>query len=330
MLPASDGRPMVSHALEKLQFNSEDLIITILKEHDEKFAAVQGLRNFFGEKISIVVLDEATRSQPETVTKTLLALQLTEPFLVKDCDNGFSLEDIDKPYNYVSSASLNSFEQINPRNKSYMQIDESGIITGIREKEVISDLFSVGGYFFRDPAQYIEAFRRLSSEQEVWQRELYTSDIIATLIMDGEPFKARSVSNYRDWGTLSEWKRTLQTRGVYFIQLDGFIFDRGSAYFSPQFKDVPVNLDAVEVTKELVASGNKIVFVSIRSEEMRELTINQLTAVGLPSDNVIFDMPIGRYNIVTAPHPSVPFTSAYAVEIAPTDPRLSLKVKQYD
>jgi NDP-sugar pyrophosphorylase family protein len=328
MLPASDGRPMISHAVEKLQFELGDLIIAVLKEHDERFSAVQGLRNFFGHAVTIVTLDKATRSQPETVSNTLLLTGINEPFLVKDCDSSFVLQDIEQPFNYVSGASLNGFDQINPRNKSYMQVDESDVLRGIREKEVISDLFSVGGYYFRNPRQYVEAFDRLCAEQEVWQRELYTSDIISTLIMDGEPFKVRRVLDYQDWGTLVEWKRTLQTRGVYFIQLDGFVFERGSAFFPPRFEEVSANPQAVEVVKDLIKAGNKLIFVSIRPEAVRELTFAQMASVGLPSEDVIFDMPIGRYNLITAPHPSVPFLSAHALEIDPTDPSLSAKVKQ--
>ena len=52
--------------------------------------------------------------------------------------------------------SLNNFDSINPRNKSYLQIDHKGIVTNIREKVVISDLFNVGGYYFTSPERFLE------------------------------------------------------------------------------------------------------------------------------------------------------------------------------
>ena len=330
MLPSTDGRPMIVHAVEKLAFDPDDLIVTILREHDEKYDALAGIRNAFGRPIEVVVLEEPTVSQPETITRTLRLTGLNEPFLVKDSDNRFALPAIDQPYNYVSGASLNDFDQINPRNKSYVQVDDSGVITAIREKEVISDLFSVGGYFFRSPAQYIDVYDRLCGERAAWQRELYTSDIIGTMILEGEPFKIRQVANYEDWGTLKEWQRNLQNQGAYFIQLDGFLFEHGGLYFAPRFEEVAANPEAIEITRELVAGGHKVIFISIRPEDMRELTLAQLAAVGLPGDDIIFDMPVGRYGLVSAPHPTVPFTTARGLELAPTDPRLAMKMRYED
>ncbi len=55
-----------------------------------------------------------------------------------------------------------------------------------------------------------------------------------------------------------------------------------------------------------------------------------MIAAGLPVNDIIFDMPIGRYNLITAPHPSVPFSSAYALEVAPADPRLAMRLKYSD
>ncbi|KQQ58154.1 hypothetical protein ASF69_11935 [Rhizobium sp. Leaf311] len=326
-LPSNNGRPMIAEAVSKLDVNHDDLIITILKEHDEKYDARAGLRATFGKAVEIVVLDEPTASQPETVTRTLQATGLSEPFLVKDSDNSFALSDIDRPYNYVACESLNSFDAINPRNKSYIKTDDSGVIMAIREKEVISDLFSVGGYFFRNPAQYVALYEKLKEERATWQRELYTSDIIAGMILDGEPFSSCRVTDYQDWGTLKEWRRNLQQKGSYFILLDGFILERGNAHFSPRFADVAANEEAVSVTRELIAEGHRVVFISIRPESARQETEQQLAALGLPSGDILFDMPIGRYSVISAPHPTVPFTSANSLEVDPSEPRLAMRMR---
>lgn len=327
MLSSGNGRPMIVEAVSKLDFNHEDLIVTILKEHDEKYDARAGIRTAFGRAIEVVVLDKPTASQPETVSKTLRLTGLSEPFFVKDSDNAFTLTDIERPHNYVSSESLNNFDSINPRNKSYIKTDATGVIVAIREKEVISDLFSVGGYFFRSPDRYVETFEALLGENSTWQRELYTSDIIASMILDGEPFSSRQVTDYEDWGTLKEWRRNLQQKGTYFVMLDGFLMERGNTHFYPRFGDVKPNEDAIAVTRQLMSQGHEIVVISIRPSSMRDLTEKQLEAMGLSPTSVMYDMPIGRYSIVTAPHPTVPFTSAHGMELSPTDPHLSAKIR---
>jgi NDP-sugar pyrophosphorylase family protein len=330
MLSSGNGRPMIVEAISKLEVSFDDVVITILKEHDEKYGAKAGLRSAFGRAVEVVVLDSPTASQPETITRTLTQTGLSEPFLIKDSDNSFALAEIDQPYNYVSSASLNDFSSINPQNKSYIKADESEVITQIREKQVISHLFSVGGYFFRSPADYVRTYEKLVEERLPWQAELYTSDIIASLIFEGDLFKARNVTEYQDWGTLKEWSANLQKRSTYFVLLDGFILEKGNAYFGTSFSDVTANEEAVAIARDLVAEGHKLVFLSIRPESARGETEKQLRGLELPTSDILFEMPVGRYMVISAPDPAVPFTSARGLELAPNDPRLGMKLRFQD
>ena len=326
-LPSGSGRPMVVEAVRKLEFDPQDLIVTILKEHDEKFDARAALRSAFGGKVEVVVLDKPTANQPETVSNTLRITGLDEPFLVKDSDNCFALTNIDRPHNYVCCESLNSFEAINPRNKSYIRTDESGVIMAIREKQVISDLFSVGGYFFVSPQRYLDTYEDLTSMQDEVLGELYTSDIIARMILGGDPFSSVRVSEYEDWGTLKEWRSKLQKTGAYFVLLDGFILERGNAHFKPRFDEVRANDEAVKVTRQLVDDGHRIIFLSIRPESARADTEALVQSLGLPANDIIFNMPLGRYSVVSTSHPTVPFTTAHGLEIAPDEPRLAMRLR---
>ena len=178
-------------AVAGLQMSLDDLVVTILREHEDKFNVTAGLAKAFGRSIRTVILEEKTKSQSETVARTLERLKLDEPFLVKDSDGVFHLDDLNQEDNYVCVDSLNNFDSINPRNKSYLQVDHKGVVTNIREKVVISDLFNVGGYYFTTPAQFLEFYERLSRDKANWNREIYLSDVIGAMILEGIPFRAR-------------------------------------------------------------------------------------------------------------------------------------------
>jgi hypothetical protein len=328
ILPAHDGRPMLALSVAHLQADPADLVITILREHEEQFHVSQGVADAIGEAARIVVVDSPTRSQAETVATTLRRLELREPFLIKDSDNTFELEEIEQEHNYICVDSLNNHESINPRNKSYLQVDHKNVITNIREKVVISDLFSVGGYFFRSPQQFLEFYDRLSANTADWQRELYISDVIGSMILEGIPFQARNIGRYEDWGTIHEWRRSLQAHKSYFVLLDGFVFERGSEFFHPQFVDVKPNPVAVDVIRALAASGHSLFYLSIRPGRLAEMTQRQLDAAGLPSGQVIYDCPITGWVMLTAPHPTLPFQASQAIEIQPDDLNLLQKVLQ--
>ncbi len=322
MLPAHDGRPMLTLAVAGLNIAPEDLIVTILREHDETYGVRKGLEAAFAFPIRCVVIDEPTKSQPETVARTLEAVKLDEPFLIKDSDNTFALGELVQDTNYVCVDSLNNHDSINPRNKSYLQVDHKGVVTNIREKVVISDLFSVGGYGFLRPDQFLEYYQRLSRNTAEWQRELYTSDIIGAMILDGLPFRARQITGYQDWGTVHEWRRALLSRRTFFVSIDGFLFERGSEYFSPSFADAKPHPVAVDAIKDLHARGHSIIYLSIRPQSLAEVTDRQLAAVGLPEGKVVYGCPIASWNLLTAPHPTLPFLTCSAFEQNADDPNL--------
>ena len=323
MLPAHDGRPMICAATAELQCSVDDLIVTILREHEERFHVTDGLAMAFGRPVRMCVLDEQTRSQSETVARTLRRLALNEPFLVKDSDNAFRLDDVEQSHNYVCVDSLNNYDAINPRNKSYLQVDHKGQVTNIREKVVISDLFNVGGYYFTSTERFLEFYDRLSSSAAQWNREIYLSDVIGAMILEGVPFRARPISGYHDWGTVREWRRNLLGRKAYFVLLDGLVFERGSPYFRPRFEDVRPNPGAVEALQTLARDGHRITYLSIRGAALEDLTRRQLASAGLPEGQIVFDCPIAKWLLVTAPHATLPFRTVDSLELSPDDPNLA-------
>jgi len=326
MLPAPDGQPMLTMAVSGFEFDLDQLVVVILREHDRKYDAGRGINDAFGGEVEIVVLDEPTASQAETVARALQALELDEPFLVKDSDNRFTLSDLDQDECYVSVDSLNNHDLINPRNKSYVQVDHNGIITNIREKEVISDLFSVGGYFFTEPERFLDAYERLSVHDNSWDRELYISDIIATMVLEGTPVLARRVERYQDWGTVNEWHRTLLASRTLFASLDGFVFERGSEHFSPRFSEVTPNKEVVDELLRAREKGHSVILLSIRPHVLADLTKAQLDRVGLGDLPVVYDCGSTAWRLVASPHSRLPVSAAEAVELEPDDPNLAEKL----
>ena len=318
--------PMVMKAVEGLNVPTDDLIVTVLREHEEQFNALEGLRQAFGRSVTGVILDRPTASQSETVYETLRRTGLDEPFMVKDSDNYFELSTLEEPYNYVSVASLNDFDQINPRNKSYVQVDQEDIIVNFREKKVISDLFSVGGYYFASPRDFIAAYNDLNEGANVPSGELYLSEVIASMILNGHVFKARQVKNYQDWGTIHEWRQKLEGKRVFLVSVDGFLFERGSRFFAPSFENVRPHAAAVQAIKDVASRQHTIVYLSIRPQEQEQLTREQIAAQGLPPGPIVSDCRIAQWTLLTSPHASLPFATCAAVEIDPEDPNLVEKI----
>jgi dTDP-glucose pyrophosphorylase len=326
MLPAHNGQPMLAMALEGIAVPREDIVVTILQEHEDRHEVTRGLEKALGA-VRVVRLSEPTRSQAETVARTLEALALDEPFLIKDSDNTFALTEVGQDCNFVCVDSLNNHDLINPRNKSYVQVDHQDIITNIREKVVVSDLFSVGGYFFTSPPAFRAHYERLMGNRAPWQGECYISDVIGSMILEGTPFKARRISRYQDWGTVQDWRRALLTRKTYFVLLDGFLFERGSHFFRPHFSEVRPQAESVAVVKGLLEQGHTVRYLSIRPRELATLTETQIREAGLPPAEVMYECPVSAWVLLTAPHQTLPFQTSRALELAPDDPHLEPKLR---
>jgi dTDP-glucose pyrophosphorylase len=317
---------MLQRSLELLDLTRHELVVTILREHEEQINATCGIRAALGSATEVVVLDEPTRSQSQTVAETLRRLHHDGPFLVKDSDNQFSLGELEQPHNYVAVDSLNAHDSINPQNKSYVQVDSQQRIINIREKEVMSDLFSVGGYAFQAGREFLHYYDELGRDAPPWHMELYLSDVISRMILDGRTFHARRVEHYRDWGTVSEWRNELERRQTLLVSLDGLLLERGSRHFRPRYEDVTPNPQAVEAVQHALADGDTVIALSIRPAALEELTRKQLAAVGLPDLRVIYGLPIGTWRLLTSREVSLPVDSGEAHEIAPDDPYLEARL----
>lgn len=212
-LAAADGRPMLAHAVTCLEADPRDVIVTILREHDAQLDGRTAIKKALGARVEIVVLDQRTESAPETIARTLQSFDLDEPFLVKDCDNQFRLSPLARAFDYVATASLDDWPSVKAHNKSYVDTDATGTIRMIREKDMISRRFCTGGYYFRQPRAFLEAFAALSAGQ-ILARELYVSDVVARMMANGIAFRAVAVTDYEDWGTIDEWRATLSKRKI--------------------------------------------------------------------------------------------------------------------
>ena len=156
--------------------------------------------------------------------------------------------------------------------------------------------------------------------------ELYLSEVISWMILNGTPFRARKVEGYHDWGTIIEWQRQLDRKQTYFLSLDGLIFERGSLHFAPKFADAKPIAPGVAAARRIAAAGHRIVYLSIRPRALSSLTQAQMREADTPEGDVLYDCPVSRWSLVTSPHATLPFPTSSAKELAPDDPMLEEKL----
>jgi hypothetical protein len=234
------------------------------------------------------VLPKKTSSVVETIALTLEKLKTKEPFFIKDSDSCFNIDKIEQRYNYLCVFNLNNTEYINVSNKSYVLLNEQGNVIDTAEKKVISSVFSVGGYFFKNPTQFLDSYNKIKILNNI-ETELYISHIIKYLIGHGEVFKAVEVKEYLDWGTVDDWFNWISRYRSYIINLEGIICYNTERSFGAKWEKFEPIERNVRRVNELFESGNQIFIITSRSEKYRKITERQLKQQGVKYHKLIMD-----------------------------------------
>jgi aminoglycoside phosphotransferase len=196
-LIAEDGVMHCIRALKSLNLSRYDHIyITILRHLDEKYALSERLILQFRingiTNAEIVVLDQPTTSQPDTIYQTILQKNIHGSIFVKDADCSFCGEDTIG--NAIAIHPLEELDWVNPKNKSYVSIDDMYYITNIIEKRIVFHFFTAGGYSFESADTYCRYY-----EQFQQQPGLYLSHIIYSMLLDKHTFRPVLTKEYEDF-----------------------------------------------------------------------------------------------------------------------------------
>ena len=310
LLTMPDGKLMIQHTTESLLPEFDRVLFAILREHDEKFYSSTILKKLF-PKCEILILEEVTKGQAETVTKMLEYFDVKSSFLVKDADAYFEISSsYESNKNYISLCNAKKLLNAKLYNKSFADISDQNYILRT-SLDIISNYFSCGGYFFSEPVAFVENYKQYEKMQI--DGEFFISNIIDVMIDEGHIFHPMECTNYEDLGTYEVWKEYRKTKSSYFFDLDGVVYENGSEFWKPKWGENKIFNEAKEKINDLYNSGNQIILVTSRSEEFRDITVKQLKQDGLQYHKLIMGIFHGTRYLVNDYSKSNPFPTAKAI-----------------
>lgn len=311
LLSMPDGKLMFELAIAPYVESADRICFAILREHDEQFGAAKILCDLV-PNAEVFVLDEVTRGQAETASLMVSHFGISGAFLLKDSDSFFvPSTEFSSDHNYISVCSAREVSDVKLFNKSFAVINEQGYIVGTVEKEITSEFFSCGGYFFSDADEFQQSFQRFKSLQV--GSEMYVSQVIDLMIHQGHVFHPMHCLDYQDWGTHEEWISMRQRVSTYFIDLDGVLYESGSRYWSPRWGESAVFPQVRDQVNALYEAGNYILLASNRPESFRQVTEQQLAQDEVKYHQLVLGIHHGRRVVVNDFGPTNPYPSAVAI-----------------
>ena len=195
----SDGIIICLKSILGLDLNQfSHIYFTILRKHDEQFYISDLLKLQFKRlgivQANVVVLDEATQDQAETVYQTIVKEQIEGAIFIKDSDCFFKTDLTNE--NGIAIYPIEELNILSPKDKSYAAVDDMYYLTNIIEKSVVGHYINAGGYAIKHASTFLNYYHRLRS-----YGKLYLSHIIYAMLLDKKTFRPMLVEEYKDWGT---------------------------------------------------------------------------------------------------------------------------------
>ena len=290
-----NGNLMIQECIRGLNLtNVNDIYICFLKKHIDTYVPELDLRSLFSftnKNIHVMLLENHTHNQCETVYNVLQKFDIIGPIFIKDCDNYF-VHEITKG-NYLCGLCVNNNNPINEiHNKSFVETNSTNEITNICEKHIVSNKICVGGYSFSDSSIFINCYLECIKNIKIIANELYISHLVYKCLLGCEHiFYLSEVTNYIDWGTENEWEKYTSQFKTLFVDIDGTLFYNSGEYSTPKWGESPPIEENIKRIKELFQTGKVQLFLTTaRKSEYKHITIQQLKKYDVPYDNIIFDL----------------------------------------
>jgi HAD superfamily hydrolase (TIGR01509 family) len=192
------GKPMIQVVIENLNIDAEYIFI-VQKEHYEKYH-LKTLLNLISPNCTIVQTEGITEGAACT---TLLAKEFIDneyPLLIANSDQYIEWDSNEFMYSMGADSidgGILSFRSTHPK-WSFAGLDENGYVDRVAEKEPISDIATVGVYYWSKGSDYVKYAQRMIEKDIRVNNEFYVAPVYNEAIKDGKKVKTFDVK--RMWG----------------------------------------------------------------------------------------------------------------------------------
>ena len=193
-----NGKPMIQVVSENLNVEAHFIYI-VQKEHYDKYNLKQ-LLNLISPGCDIVQVDSLTEGAACT---TLLAKELInndEPLLMANSDQYVEWNSNECLYAFTADGvdgGIVTFRATHPK-WSFAKLGDDGFVTEVAEKNPISNIATVGIYYWRKGSDYVKYAEQMIEKNIRTNGEFYVCPVFNEAIADGKKIRVKDVPKM--WG----------------------------------------------------------------------------------------------------------------------------------
>jgi len=195
------SKPMIQVVVDNLNIDAT-FIYVVQKEHRGKYN-LDTLLNLITPNCKIVEVDGITEGAACT---TLLAKEFInndEPLLMANSDQFVEWDSNEFMYKMVEQkvdGGILTFTATHPK-WSFAKVDEYGYVTEVAEKNPISDIATVGVYYWAKGSDYVKFAEQMIEKNIRTNNEFYVCPVFNEAIEDGKKIKTFNIEKMWGLGT---------------------------------------------------------------------------------------------------------------------------------
>lgn len=170
------GKPMFARVIENLWVNNPELTCIVRQDHVNDYEIDKRILEHYSDA-NIIIIPGTTEGAACTVRLATNVLG-GEPMIVANCDQLMRWD----PKEFYEKIETNLYPgglipvftpNHNEPKHSYCEVDKYGNLLQLKEKEIISDIATVGVYYFGDESKWIKAHEKQMDANDRTNNEFY-------------------------------------------------------------------------------------------------------------------------------------------------------------
>lgn len=196
-----NGKPMIQVVVDNLNMDS-NFIFIVQKSHREKYN-LDTLLNLIAPNCKIVEVDSLTEGAACT---TLLAKEFINndyPLVIANSDQFVEWDSNEFMYKMNETdcdAGIVTFTSTHPK-WSFVKLNDIGLVTEVAEKNPISDIATVGIYFWKKGSDYVKYAEEMIQKNIRVNNEFYVCPVFNQAILNSSRIRTFNINKMWGLGT---------------------------------------------------------------------------------------------------------------------------------
>ena len=196
-----NGEPMIKTVIDNLNIEAHYIFIVQQKHYDQY--NLKYLLNLIAPNCTIIPTEGLTQGAACTVLLAKSSIDNNNPLLIANSDQFVEWNSTDFMYTMENSkvdGGILTFESTHPK-WSFAKLDEHGFITEVAEKKPISNIATVGIYYWSHGKDFVRYAEQMIHDNIKVNNEFYVCPVYNEAIKDGKKIRTYNINNMWGLGT---------------------------------------------------------------------------------------------------------------------------------